>query len=101
MAKKPPTLTQILNDQIQRSVDAAVRGHNSKRAGKGFSIDVSGSTCLSDARWSPRNGGTLALSFIGPAAGQWVYYGVDRATAKACDSGEAFNDLIRGKYEYE
>jgi hypothetical protein len=73
---------------------------NSRASGKGFAIDVSGSTCLSDARWSPANGGTLALTFVKGDA-QYLFYGVGRKTARACDSGEAFNDTIRDQYDYD
>jgi hypothetical protein len=73
---------------------------NSRRSSKGFAIDVSGSTCLADARWSPNNGGTLALTFVRDGS-QYLYFGVDCSTAKGIDSGEAFNAEIRGAYDYE
>jgi hypothetical protein len=73
---------------------------NAKRSGKPFSLDLSESTCLDDARWSPNGGGTLALTFVKNQS-QYLFYGVDRATAKQVDSGEAFNDLIRDQYPYD
>ncbi len=73
---------------------------NSRRSGRGFALDVSGSKCLSDGRWSPNNGGTLALTFARDGS-QYLYFGVDRATAKDVDSGEAFNELIRDQFDYE
>jgi hypothetical protein len=97
MAKKQ-TLTQILDAQIQAGVDRAVRGHNSKRRGKGFALDVTGSTCLEDARWSPS--GTLAVTFV-KGGDQYLYFDVPRSVAKQVESGEDFNELIKGGYDYE
>lgn len=72
----------------------------SRRSGKGFALDVDGSTCLSDGRWSPSNGGTLAVTFV-EGGDQYLYFGVDRATAQSVQSGEDFNDLVKGQFDYE
>ena len=80
--------------------DRPASGSNSKRKGKAFGLDVTGSTCLSDGRWSPNNGGTLAVTFVKDGS-QYLYFGVGRSTAKQIDSGEDFNALIKGQYDYE
>ena len=73
---------------------------NSAARGKGFALDVAGSKCMSDARWSPSNGGTLAVTFARDGS-QYLYYGVDRSTAKGITSGEALNAEIIGEYDYD
>ena len=73
---------------------------NARKSGKPFSLDVSDSTCLDDARWSPNGGGTLAVTFVKDQS-QYLYFGVDRATARQVDNGEDFNDLIKGRFPYE
>jgi hypothetical protein len=73
---------------------------NAKRSGKPFALDVSGSTCLADARWSPNGGGTLAVEFLKDGS-QYLYFGVPRSVANQIDSGEDFNDQIKGNYPYE
>lgn len=73
---------------------------NARRAGKGFALDVDGSTCLSDARWSPANGGTLAVEFV-KGGSQYLYFGVPRKVAKQIDNGEDFNALVKDQYAYE
>jgi hypothetical protein len=57
-------------------------------------LNVDDSSCLSDARWNAKTQ-ELAVTFARTGA-QYVYYDVPRSVAKQIDSGEAFNDLIKG-----
>jgi hypothetical protein len=103
MAKQPTS-----TDKLMASIDANRKASaitpkakpNAPKSGKGFALDVDGSTCLSDARWSPNGGGTLAVTFVKDGS-QYLYFGVERSVAKQVDSGEDFNDLIKGSYSYE
>lgn len=60
-------------------------------------LDVAGE-CLSEARWSSRTK-ELAVTFTRTGE-QYVYYDVPKSVAKQLDGGEAFNELIRGQYDY-
>lgn len=103
MAKKPTKL-----DRLDAAIDANRAASkptpkakpNARRSGKGFALDVDGSTCLADGRWSPNGGGTLAVTFV-KTGDQYLYFGVERSTAKQIESGEDFNELIKGQYSYE
>jgi hypothetical protein len=103
MTKRPSRL-----DKLNASIDANRASSkltpkakpNARRSGKGFALDVTGSACLSDGRWSPNGGGTLAVTFV-KGGDQYLYFGVERSTAKQVQSGEDFNELIKGSYPYE
>jgi hypothetical protein len=101
MAKRP-SQRSALYAEIDKSLAAnAPRAKpNARRSSKGFEIDVSGSSALVDARWSPNGGGTLALTFAKKSA-EYLFYGVPRKVARQVDSGEDFNSLIRDQYPYD
>ena len=95
-------LNRQLDADLQKRIDQAVAskvGSNSKQRGKGFELDCAGK-CLSEGYWSPRDGGTLYLTFA-RTGDDYIYYGVPRSVAREVTSGEDFNDLIRDVYEYE
>ena len=71
-----------------------------KKRSRSLVLDVAGSKCLADARWSSANGGTLAVQFVKGGA-QYLYFGVERSIAREINSGEAFNELIKDNYDYE
>lgn len=103
MAKRPTKLDKLnaaIDAQLKRDAPTPKAKPNARRSGKGFALDVDGSTCLSDGRWSPNGGGTLAVTFV-KGGDQYLYFGVERSVAKQIESGEDFNELIKGNYAYE
>lgn len=103
MAKQPTS-----TDKLMAAIDASRKASiitpkampNAPKSVKSFALDISGSKCMSDARWSPNGGGTLAVTFAKDGS-QYLYFGVDRATAKGITDGEALNAEIIGSYDYE
>lgn len=102
MTKRPTKAEKLMAaiDAVMKDSAPVKAKPNARKPGKGFALDVDGSTCLADARWSPNGGGTLAVEFV-KGGDQYLYYGVDRATAKQVTDGEAFNALIKDQYAYE
>jgi hypothetical protein len=80
------------------------RQHASKsskaRTSKALVLDVSGSECLSDARWNPKTK-ELAVTYARDGA-QYIYEGVSRDDALAIndDPGDAMNYVIKPAYPY-
>jgi len=93
MARKPKTLTQILDAQIQRSVDNALRGHKSNKRSKVLAWGGD-SDCFDDLRYSGTAGGV----FMTFTDGSQYFEPMDRATARewfSDDVGRWFNENIR------